>query len=92
MAALGTPQGTRYTFPTMALSLSPLICTAPHLISDMPSNCPHLALREAHGGMGAESTHKPFLISRASFSIFSSSLSPGAYFLYHQHQSYMTNV
>jgi hypothetical protein len=42
------------------------------------------------GGVGAVSTHKPFLASRASFSSFFSSVLPGAYFRYHQHHPALT--
>ena len=45
-----------------------------------------LRFRHSHGGTGCGSTHKPFPASRASFSNPSSTASPGAYFLYHQHQ------
>jgi hypothetical protein len=41
----------------------------------------------SHDGIGAGSAHKLFLASRASFSSFSSSVSPDAYFRYHQHQA-----
>jgi hypothetical protein len=41
--------------------------------------------RHSHGGTGCESTHKPFFTSRASLSNPSSTVSPGAYFQYHQH-------
>jgi len=36
--------------------------------------------------MGCGSAHKPFRASRASFSSLSSTVSPGAYLRYHQHQ------
>jgi hypothetical protein len=44
------------------------------------------SFRHSHGGTGCGSAHKPFLASRASFSSSSSTVSPGAYFRYHQHQ------
>jgi hypothetical protein len=40
--------------------------------------------RHSHGGTGFRSTHKPFFASRVSFSNPSSTVSPGAYFRYHQ--------
>jgi len=51
----------------------------------------HFLFRHAHGGTGAGSTHNPFLASLASFSNRSSTVSPGAYFLYHQHQPSLTS-
>jgi len=48
--------------------------------------------RHSHGGMGAGSTHNPFLASRASFSSPSRTVSPSAYFRYHQHQPFLTSV
>jgi hypothetical protein len=45
----------------------------------------------SHGGTGCGSTHKPFLASRAFLSNPSSTVSPGAYFLYHQHQPSLTS-
>jgi hypothetical protein len=53
-------------------------------LSDMSSDCPHLGFRYTHGGTGCGSAHKPILASRASFSNPSSTVSPGAYFRYHQ--------
>ena len=50
------------------------------------------AARYSHGEIGAGSAHKPFFASHASFSNPSSTLSPGAYFLYHQHQPSSTSV
>ena len=47
--------------------------------------------RHSHGGVGCGSTHKPLLNSRASFSSVSSSMFPGAYFRYHQHQPSLTS-
>ena len=41
--------------------------------------------------MGAALAHKPFFASRASISSVSSSVFPGAYFLYHQHQPSFTS-
>jgi len=41
-------------------------------------------LRHSHGDTGCGSAHKHFLASRASFSNPSSTVSPGAYFRYHQ--------
>jgi hypothetical protein len=43
-------------------------------------------LRHSHGGTGCGSAHKPFRASRASVSSLSSTIFPGAYFRYHQHQ------
>ena len=51
-----------------------------------------LIFRHSHGGTGCGSTHNPLLASRASFSNPSSTASPGAYFLYHQHQPSLTSV
>ena len=51
-----------------------------------------LVFRHSHGGTGCGSTHKPFFASRASFSSPSSTVSPGAYFRYHQHQPSLTSV
>jgi hypothetical protein len=51
-----------------------------------------LRFRQSHGGTGFGSTHKPFLLSRASASKRSSTASPGAYFRYHQHQPSLTSV
>ena len=48
--------------------------------------------RHSHGGTGCGSAHKPFFASRASFSNPSSTVSPGAYFRYHQHQPSLTSV
>jgi hypothetical protein len=42
--------------------------------------------RHSHGGTGRGSAHNPFRPSRASFSNPSRTVSPGAYFRYHQHQ------
>ena len=42
--------------------------------------------------MGAGSTHNPFFAFRASFSSFSSSVSSGAYFLFHQHHPALTSA
>ena len=49
-----------------------------------------LAFLHSHGGTGCGSAHRPFFATLASFSNFSSSRSPGAYFLYHQHQPTLT--
>jgi len=46
----------------------------------------------SHGGTGCGSAHNPFMASRASRSNPSSTLSPGAYFRYHQHQPSSTNL
>jgi len=46
----------------------------------------YFLFRHSHGSTGCGSAHNPFLVSRASFSNRSSSVSSGAYFRYHQHQ------
>jgi hypothetical protein len=52
-----------------------------------PPRAAHLLrFRHSHGGTGTGSAHKPFFASRAYFSSPSSTVSPGAYFRYHQHQ------
>ena len=51
-----------------------------------------LLFRHSHGGTGCGSVPKPFLHSRASCSNPSSTVSSGAYFLYHQHQPSLTSV
>ena len=43
-------------------------------------------------GTGYGSAHSPFLASRASVSSPSSTVFPGAYFRYHQHQRCLTSV
>ena len=53
-------------------------------IKSPPLTC--YRFRHSHGGTGCGSAHKPFSPSRASFSNPSSTVSPGAYFRYHQHQ------
>jgi hypothetical protein len=51
----------------------------------------YFRFRHSQGGTGCGSTHKPFCFSRASFSTPSSTVSPGAYFRYHQHQPCLTS-
>ena len=75
---VSTPGGSGdYAVPSMP--------TANGTESDMSSDCPHFGFRYTHGGTGCGSAHKPFLASRAWFSNPSSTVSPGAYFRYHQH-------
>ena len=50
-----------------------------------------LRFRHSHGGTGCGSNHSPLPPSRASFSNPSSTVSPGAYFRYHQHQPCLTS-
>src|SRR6476660_809447 len=50
-----------------------------------------LVFLHSHGGTGCGSAHKPFFPSRASFSNPSTTVSPGAYFRYHQHQPSLTS-
>ena len=47
--------------------------------------------RHSHGGTGCGSAHKPFIAFRASFSNLSSTVFPGAYLRYHQHQPCLTS-
>ena len=61
-------------------------------MSNQSGACPRRALRYTHGGIGAGSAHRPIFASRASCSSLSSSVSPGAYFRYHQHQPSLTRV
>src|SRR5580765_5718025 len=56
-----------------------------------PVHVEHLDLRHSHGGTGCGSTHKPLFASLASFSNPSSTVSPGAYSRYHQHQPSLTS-
>ena len=46
----------------------------------------------SHGGTGCRSAHNPFCVFLASVSNPSSTVLPGAYFRYHQHQPSLTNV
>jgi len=54
-------------------------------IDVLPQRERTLDFRHFHGGTGRGSAHNPFLASRASASKRSSTVSPGAYFRYHQH-------
>jgi hypothetical protein len=57
-----------------------------------PPRAGHLPrCRHSHGSTGRGAAHTPFLASRASFSNPSSTVSPGAYFRYHQHQPCLTS-
>ena len=47
--------------------------------------------RHSHGGTDCGSAHNPFFASRASCSNPSSTVSPSAYFRYHQHQPCLTS-
>ena len=58
-----------------------------------PPRAVHLfRIRHSYGDTGCGSAQKPFRTSRASFSNPSSTESPGAYILYHQHHPPLTNV
>src|SRR5262249_30112358 len=59
--------------------------------SDRLSSCTRLALRYTHGRGETGSAHNPLLASPASFSNPSSTVSPGAYFRYHQHHPSFTS-
>ena len=51
-----------------------------------------ILFRHSHGGTGCGSVNNPFFASRASFSNTSKTVSPDAYFRYHQHQPSLTSV